>query len=484
MSKFFKRTKILATIGPAVDSKEKIEKLIMAGVSGCRFNCSHGSDEERARQLKWVRKAAQSKGHSIATVIDLPGPKIRLGELQENHFAVKKGDKITLDFKLKKHDGSAKLPVQYNLATNCKPMEPVFLCDGTIKAHIAKIISKTAIELEVENDGILMSNKGINLPSTDFQGNIFTEKDVAEIEFAAKQDYDYVAMSFVHDAEDIRTLRQLLLANDSSAQIIAKIETKAAVASLKHLEEIVMEADGVIVARGDLAVEAGAEAVPIIQRRLIALCREHSKICIVATQMMSSMVEKSEPTRAEVSDVASAVIQGADAVMLSDETTIGKYPIETVKAMRKVILYTQNNSHVALLPNQYDGMIRNLAGLKDYNALAFAAVRLAENIHADIIVCQSASGATSAAVAAQRPNIPIITVTMNPQVANQLALEYGTAAFVRPYAHAAGLKLAQDLKAKKYLHRRDGSIGELLTVIVSGDRTTVGTTDTIKVRHI
>ena len=192
-----------------------------------------------------------------------------------------------------------------------------------------------------------MSRKGLNLPDTNFAGDIITEKDLADIEFGASRDFDYVALSFVQSAADIKKLRQILVSHGSTAQIIAKIETKKAIETDQHLTEIVKAADGIMVARGDMAVEVGAEVVPIIQHKLSALCREHSKLCIVATQMLSSMVDQPEPTRAEVSDIASAVIQGVDAVMLSDETANGKYPRAAVQAMKKVILYTQNHSRVA-----------------------------------------------------------------------------------------------------------------------------------------
>ena len=331
MSRLFKRTKILATIGPSVFTQEKIEELIMAGVNGCRLNFSHGSYEERDQQIKWIRDAAAKKGRSVAILQDLQGPKIRLGELKDNHFDVKAGDELILDSSIEKHDGTNMLPVQYNLAERMKVGEPLFMFDGKIKSEVVEIVSKTAIKVKVLNDGFLMSKKGLNLPDTDFGGDVITEKDMADIEFGASRDFDYVAMSFVQSAEDIDKLRQIMLSHGSTAQIIAKIETKKAIESDEKMEAIVKATDGIMVARGDMAVEAGNEVVPIVQRKLIALCRQYGKIVIVATQMMGSMVENPEPSRAEVSDVANAVIQGADAVMLSDETANGKYPVEAVK---------------------------------------------------------------------------------------------------------------------------------------------------------
>ena len=477
MSKLFKRTKILATIGPATFSGEKIEELIMAGVNGCRLNFSHGNYVERDQQIAWIRAAATKKGRSVAILQDLQGPKIRLGEIKDNHYDVHTGDELILDHACTEHDGGNVIPIQYNLADKVKVGEPLSMFDGKVKSTVTEIVSKTAIKVKIENDGFIMTHKGLNLPDTDFGGDIITEKDMADIEFGASRDFDYVALSFVQSADDIDKLRQILLSHGSTAQIIAKIETKKAVENDEIMESIVEAADGIMVARGDMAVEAGAEVVPIVQRKLIAMCREHSKLCIVATQMMGSMVDNPEPTRAEVSDVANAVIQGADAVMLSDETANGKYPVETVKAMKKVILYTQNHSHVSPIDHEVTGIFKN------YDAIAGGVTQLAEKIGADVIVCQTASGATAAAIAAQRPKLPIITVTGNARVAGQLALTYASSAFVRPYSDNYGYDLAVELKKSGYLQPEDGK-DEMLAVIISGHKDAVGGSDTIKIVRI
>lgn len=475
MSKLFKRTKILATIGPATNTKELVEEAIMAGANGCRLNCSHGSDEERDQQIKWIRAAAEKKGRSVAILQDLQGPKIRLGMIKDNRLDLKKGDFLVLEADTNfEHDGSFTVPVQYNLAEKVKPGEPLSMFDGKVKATVTEIVSDTAIKVEILNDGFIMSKKGLNLPETDFGGDILTAKDLHDIEYGASQDFDYVSLSFVQTASDIEKLKQLLLSYGSTAKVIAKIETKKAISTDENLEAIVKAADGIMVARGDMAVEAGAEVVPIIQRKLIAMCRAHGKLCIVATQMMSSMVDSPEPTRAEVSDVATAVVQGADVVMLSDETANGSYPIETIKAMKKVILYTQNHSRIAAIFRENDG--------NAYGAISAAAARLAEKIDADVIVCQTASGATATAMAAERPNVPIVSVTANERVANQLALIYANSAFVRPYSEEFGYALAKELKESGYLKTKEGK-KDLLAVIVSGDRDKFGT-DTIRIRNI
>ena len=477
MSRLFKRTKILATIGPSTNTAEKIEEVIMAGVNGCRLNCSHGSNEERDQQIKWIRAAAAKKGRSVAILQDLQGPKIRLGMLKDNHLDLKTGDELVLKHGDFEHDGGLTVPVQYNLAEKVKVGEPISLFDGKINTEVLEIISGTEVKVKVLNDGFIMSKKGLNLPDTDFGGDILTEKDISDIEYGANCDYDYVSLSFVQSAEDILKLKQLLLSLGSTAKVIAKIETKKAIESEKTLEAIVKAADGIMVARGDMAVEAGAEVVPIVQRKLIAMCRANAKLCIVATQMLSSMVESPQPTRAEVSDVATAVIQGADVVMLSDETANGSYPLEAVQEMKKVILYTQNHSRVTPMSVIPDGEKSDI-----YDGISHAAARLAENISADLIVCQTASGVTAMTMAANRPNLPIVSVTSNPRVANQLALVFANSAFVRPYSPEFGYDLAVELKKSGYLQTRDG-VKDLTAVIVSGDRNKVGT-DTIKVRKI
>ena len=473
MNTIFKRTKILATLGPATSTPEKIDELIKAGTNGFRFNFSHGSHEERLDQIKWIRDASRANNRSIAVLQDLQGPKIRLGVLNDNRHDVKKGDEIVLDYAAE-HNGNI-LPVQYNLAEKVKVGEPIYLFDGKIRTTVKAITSETAITLTVENDGFLMSKKGINLPDTDFGGDILTEKDLSDIEFGATQDYDYVALSFVQSDEDITNLRQILVSHGSDAHIIAKVETKAAIQP-EMLEAIVKASDGVMVARGDLAVEAGPEVVPIVQRRIIALCRKYGKLCIVATQMLASMVDAPEPTRAEVSDVATAVEQGADVVMLSDETANGSYPVEAVAAMRKTIMYTQENwpvNSVEHTPVGVDGSKRN--------AISRAAVTVAEEVGATAIIAETTSGATASNIAKMRPHLPICAVTSSLRTAQQLALTYATRSFVRPDGEKAGLELARELQAQQYF----GEVESMVAVIVSGKQPgVVGGTDTVRVRVI
>ena len=467
----YKRTKILATVGPAVHSPEKIQEMLDSGVNGFRINFSHGGAPDRLEQISWIRQASQNANKPVAILQDLQGPKIRLGVLKDNMLNVKQGDVLVLDSSIAEHDGGFSLPVQYNLATKMKVGEPLYMFDGKVRSIVTEIVSETAIKVEVLNDSYLMSRKGLNLPDTDFGGDILTPKDIEDLEWGADQDFDYVSLSFVQTADDIMDLRARLVERGSKAQVIAKIETKSAIHP-DNLEEIVKVSDGIMVARGDLAVETGAEIVPVVQQRIISLCRKHGKLVIVATQMMSSMVDNPEPTRAEVSDIATAVIQGADTVMLSDETANGKYPIEAIKSMRKTIMYTQDHIDV-MAADAIDEKLKKEA------AISHAAISLAKDIGAGAIIAETSSGATASNIAAFRPKLLIIGMTDQPRTAQQLALSYATRSFVRqPSGLESANQLAEELKNQGYFGE-----GQTSLVFVSGFAPgKPGTTNNIQVR--
>lgn len=464
----FKRAKILATLGPATNSYEQIQKLILSGVNGFRLNFSHGGYEERDQQIAWIREASEKLGKPVAVLQDLQGPKIRLGELKDV-TPVKEGDEIHMVFG-GEHDGLT-VPVQYDLSKKVKVGERLYIFDGKIRTEVTAVGEHGDITVRAFNDGVMMSKKGINLPDTDFAGDILTEKDLRDIDYGAKQDIDYVALSFVQSADDIVNLKKILADKQSSAKVIAKIETKAAIQD-EALEAIVRESDGVMVARGDLAVEAGAEVVPIVQRTIISLCQKYGRISIVATQMMASMVDNPEPTRAEVSDVANAVIFGADCVMLSDETAMGKYPLETVAAMKRVILHTQQHA-----PQPPVFFREERDDLQD--AISSAAVTLAHQLKVDAIVAETKSGETALSIASHRPSLPIISVTSDRRVAQQLTLLYANKSFLRPDGERAGYELAKELRANGFF--TDPST----VVLVSGRQPgVIGGTDTIRVRSL
>jgi pyruvate kinase len=466
-SRVFKRTKILATVGPATDSYEQIVEMLKSGVNGFRLNFSHGTHEEHGRRVEWIRKASVELGKPVAILQDLQGPKIRLGDF-EGQIDVKAGDALQFKY-MSDYAATGVIPIQYDLSKKVKVGERIYLFDGRLRGVIADITSEGVLTVQIDNDGFLLKRKGMNLPDTDFGGDILTEKDIRDYKYGATQDIDYVALSFVQSAADITNLRQLLQAEGSDVKIVAKIETQAAIED-DALEEIVKVSDGVMVARGDLAVEVSAEAVPVVQRRIIGLCQQYAKISIVATQMLISMVDNPEPTRPEVADIAAAVITGADCVMLSDETANGKYPMDAIQTMKRVILYTQNNASLNPI-----GQPKANTDLQD--AISSAVLTLADQIKAVAIVAQTKSGTTALSVASHRPDMPIVVVTSTPRVASQLALMYASKTFLREDIESVGETLAHQLKDQDVFASGDR------VVIVSGAQPgLIGGTDTIKVR--
>ncbi len=461
----FKRTKIIATIGPATNSYDQILELIKGGANGLRLNFSHGTPKEREHQVKWIRKASREYAKPVAIIQDLQGPKIRLGDF-EGIINVMQGQNLSFKFEAD-YERSGHIPTQYDLSKKVKRGERLYLYDGKVRTTITSV-KDGIVHVQAENDGLLIKRKGINLPDTDFGGDIITEKDKADISFGSTLDIDYVALSFIQRAEDIERLRILLKNLGSRAKIIAKIETKAAV---ENIESIVQEADAVMIARGDLAIETALESVPIVQRHIIGLGLRYAKPTIVATQMLASMTEIPEPTRAEVSDVATAVVLGVDCLMLSDETANGQYPIESVKVMKRIILYTEEHNPVSVnFPSYPPEQTRQAA-------ISSAIITLAEKINAQAIVAETKSGATALQIAKLRPQIPIIAVTSDRQTAQQLAIVYDTKSYVRPADRQAAMKLTNWLHQSKVLNK-----GDIVVTAAGQYPGVVGTTDTIKVR--
>ncbi len=462
--KHFKRTKIIATVGPATDSYEAILGLLKAGVNGVRLNFSHGTHEERTRQIKWIREASKEYGKPVAIIQDLQGPKVRLGDF-DGVVNVRKGASLRFAYKAD-FAASQHIPTQYDLSKKVKRGERIYLYDGKVCATVTSVRGGV-VYTEAENDGILIRRKGMNLPDTNFGGDIITAKDKADLVYGSAQDIDYVALSFVQSSADIEKLRNLLRGMNSGAKIIAKIETKAAV---DDVEKIVQASDMVMIARGDLAVETPAESVPMVQRQIIGLGLRHATPTIVATHMLASMTEDPEPTRAEVSDIATAVVVGADCVMLSDETASGNYPLEAVETMKRVIRYTESHTPLKVSFPGNEQHSRQVA-------VSTAILSLAESIGAKAIVAETKSGATARQVAALRSAIPVIAVTSDARVAQQLAVIYGVKSYIRPVDRLAATKLTNWLRQNKVLGKGD------VVVTASGRYSgVVGTTDTIKVR--
>jgi pyruvate kinase len=464
--KDFKRTKILATLGPSTNRYELVLDMIKSGANGIRLNFSHGNNEERVEQIKWIRKASKEYGKPVAILQDLQGPKIRLGDF-EGVIPVQAGQSLRFKYN-SDYERSGIIPTQYDLSKKVKRGERIYIFDGKVRTIVSSV-KDGVVHVNVQNDGVLLKRKGMNLPDTDFAGDVITKKDLVDATFGSSQDIDYVAMSFVQTSDDIHNLRKILKNLGSNAKIVAKIET---VSALKNIEEIIEASDAIMVARGDLAVETSPEVVPIEQRRIVGICRRHAKPVIIATQMLATMTESSEPTRAEVSDVATATIIGSDCVMLSDETASGKFPIESIKMMKKIVTYTEKNSPV-------DAVIfrESSENLTKQSAICSAIITLATEIRALAIVAETKSGATALQIASRRPKLPIIAVTSQARVANQLAIAYGIKSFVRPDSKMAATKLTNWLEKSKTLTKGD------VIVTASGKYAgVVGTTDTIKVR--
>lgn len=461
-----KRNKILATIGPASDNHEMISQLLLKGANGFRLNFSHGTHKEKAEQVKLVRRVSKEHDKPVAIVQDLQGPKIRLGDF-EDIVHLETGDTFSLKYK-SEYPKEKHLPIQYDISKRLEKGQSILLNDGRVRATVVSARNGVVI-LTAENDGPISARKGVNLPETDFSGDIITKKDMLDIKYGVTLGIDYVALSFVHSADDIKHLRRILEHEGSDAKIIAKIETNAAT---KNLEEIIKVSDAVMVARGDLALEIKPEAVPIIQRRIIKLALKHKKISIVATHMLASMTDSPEPTRAEVSDVATAVLIGADCVMLSEETASGNYPAQAVAMMKRIILHTQPNTNEI-------SRIELEEATTAQDAIATAIINIAEQVDAAAIVAETKTGATALAISSRRPATSIAIVTSDKKVSQQLALVYGSRSYYRPASKYAAAELTDFMIKEKVLHKGD------TIVTASGQQPGVsGTTDTIKVRKL
>lgn len=466
--KHYKRTKIIATVGPATDSYAAIHRLIEDGANGLRLNFSHGDHAQKTQHIKWIRKASRELKKPVAIIQDLQGPKIRLGEF-DDIINIRKGQTLKLGYEADWLETGI-IPTQYDLSEKVKRGERLYIFDGKVRTKITAV-RQGIVYCEAENDGILLKRKGINLPDTDFGGDVITEKDRADLAYGSTQDIDYVAMSFIQSAEDIENMRKILRNLNYEVKIIAKLETKMAIDNVKEIMEVT---DAAMVARGDMAVEVNPEVVPVAQRQIISLGLQHGKPTIVATQMLGSMTESPEPSRAEVSDVATAVYLGADCVMLSDETAMGKYPHEAVKIMKRIINYSQQHGVVRV---SFKGQAEKHPTRQ--LAISRGVISMAQSIHANAIVAETKTGATVMNIASERPDVPILAVTDNDRTAQQLAIVYDVKSYVRPVSAHAAQKITDFLLKEHVFNKGD------VVMMVSGQQPgVVGTTDTIKIRQL
>lgn len=413
-----KKTKIVCTIGPASEKPEILEKMIHAGMNVARLNFSHGDYPDHAKLIKNIRAVAKKLNTHIAIMQDLQGPKIRVGEMPEQGIMLKDGQEVTLTIREIMGTQSI-IPVQYRgLPKDVDEGDRILICDGLIDM---KVLKKHGGDLlcKVNVGGLVKSHKGINVPTASISANPITEKDIKDLKFGLEHGVDFIALSFVKNARNISELREMIRLHQGQAKIIAKIERHEAV---DNIEEIIQEADGVMVARGDLGVEIPPEHVPLVQKRINRLANLHGKPVIIATEMMQSMIENPRPTRAEVSDVANAIFDHTDAIMLSNESAVGKYPVQATQVLSRIAVSIENE----LKKHQkYKANSLFTEDLPLSHATCSAAAHMATEIQAKLIVASTASGFTAEQIAKHRIYIPIIVITEDPKVVNQLQLVWG-----------------------------------------------------------
>jgi pyruvate kinase len=398
-----RRTKIVCTLGPASRSSTMIERLVRAGMDCARLNFSHGSPEEHLKVIKRIREVSRRTGRLVAVMQDLPGPKLRVGRLKHGSLALKKGSRVVITTRAGDEDG-AEIPIESEaLSRRVRAGSKIFLSDGSIALKVAAT-TESKIECVCEVGGVLLSGKGINVPGVDLGLQAFTDRDRRHLAFGLEHGVDLVAVSFVRSADDVKRVRRFVKKGGSEVLIVAKIEKKEAVVSIS---EIASASDAVMVARGDLGVENPIEEVPEIQKAVIAHCRREGVPAITATQMLESMVNNSSPTRAEVTDVANAILDGTDAVMLSEETAIGQHPVACVEVMDRVAIKAEEK----MLADK--GMMAITAIRPSDLADAFSASvwRLSEDIGASAIVVQSGDEAIIPKVSRFRPSAKVVHIS-------------------------------------------------------------------------
>ena len=418
------RTKIVATVGPACDTYEKLLELVKAGVNVFRLNFSHGNHEDKLNIIEHIRNINKTEPYNIAILADLQGPKLRVGEIENNALEVKAGDILTFT-NVKCIGTLEKIYVSYpNLAGDVIMGNIIMIDDGKIEVKVVGIEKNGDVKVLVTMGGILSSKKGINLPDTKISLPALTEKDLVDLEFIIEQECDWVALSFVRSAKDIVILRSKLVEKKSKTKIIAKIEKPEA---LVDIRDIILESDGIMVARGDLGVELPIEKIPLIQKELIRKCIHRAKPVIVATQMMESMIDRVKPNRSEITDVANAVLEGADAVMLSGETATGQHPTLVVETMRKIIAevekkeYRYNRSE-DLKPQPHSPSFHS-------DAICYNACKISDDVEARALIGMTQSGYTAFMLSSYRPSSPLYIFTKEKTLVNQLSLSWGVRAF-------------------------------------------------------
>ena len=420
---FIKKTKIVATLGPATSSEDIIEKMILGGVNVFRVNFSHADYNNVSDRIKMIRKVDAKLNTNTAIMGDLQGPKLRIGEIKEGSF-LKSGDRIMFSTEKPFIGNSKKAYMNYkNFPKDVSKGERILLDDGKLILEVISTNKKHVVEAKVIQGGDFKSKKGVNLPNTNISLPALTEKDIQDAEFMFTQDIDWIALSFVRFSQDIIDLKSLMAKHiDIKIPIIAKIEKPEAI---ENIDKIIAYSDGLMVARGDLGVEVPAQEVPLIQKRLVRLAKKSRIPIIIATQMMETMIESLTPTRAEVNDVANSVMDGADAVMLSGETSVGKYPVEVINTMNNILISVENSELISV--PQSPPKIRTKRFIT--KSICYHAALLANDISAKAISTLTNSGYTAFQISAWRPQSHILVFTSNKRILNKLSLLWGVKTF-------------------------------------------------------
>lgn len=421
----FHKTKIVATVGPACDTYEKLLELVKAGVNVFRLNFSHGAHEDKAKIITHIRNININEPFNVSILGDLQGPKLRVGEIKDGSLMIEPGDILTFQSRQKVVGTKDSIYVSYpDLHSDVKPGEKILIDDGKLEVVVQEITKEGDVKVKVTYGGKLLPKKGVNLPDTVISLPAMTEKDITDLEFIIAQELDWVALSFVRKAEDMVDLRRRVEEKNSNIKIMAKIEMPSA---MQDLRNIINRSDGIMVARGDLGVELPVEKVPMAQRDIIRKCIHRAKPVIVATQMMESMIDRVKPNRSEITDVANAVLEGTDAVMLSAETAMGQHPVLVVETMRKIILEVERTEYPY---NREDDLVpqpHSPSFLSD--AICYNACKLAKDANADAIIGMTQSGYTAWILSSYRPKSPLYIFSKEKSLINQLSLSWGVRAF-------------------------------------------------------
>jgi pyruvate kinase len=420
------KTKVIATIGPSSSSKEILGRLFQAGIDACRLNFSHGSYNEHLRVINHILELNREMDGKVAILADLQGPKLRIGEIENGEIALIEGKEIY--FVSEECTGNhERVFLSYEgFARDVFPGESVLVDDGKIQLRVIETNGKNSVRLKVIHGGSLSSRKGVNLPDTNISLPSLTEKDIEDVRFILDHDIDWIALSFVRSARDILDLKKFIKKKKKNVKIIAKIEKPEAI---KQIDNIIDVSDAVMIARGDLGVELSFERVPLIQKQIINKCIQQSKPVIVATQMLESMISNFRPTRAEASDVANAVFDGADTLMLSGETSVGRYPFEAIQAMQNVIDYAEGKEFV--LKHEFLPDCQVPSFLPD--SVCYNACKMADLTNASAIITFTHSGATAFRISSHRPKAHIFVFTSNDTLIRKLSLVWGVQAFYLPH---------------------------------------------------